>query len=164
MGIFGLLVLTTAALISNYNDIDNWSRLFFNGNLKTKIGGGDPFTIFDNDFPTAFTVLSLIGIIAIILGAIYWLAVSLSKKNNCLFTNYNLPGPITGAFMGLGGILGFIGSMVFIPYGNDFVEGGFYNYAFGYILVTVVFGLFFIIGLLIVLTTKKGRKPKKKKK
>jgi drug/metabolite transporter (DMT)-like permease len=115
------------------------------------------------DFPIAFTILSLIGIIVLISGSIYWLFHTFTGKQKCEITKFSLPGPITGALIGLGGAIGFIGSMVFIPYGND-VTSGPITYAFGYIVPTVVFGLFLLFGFIFLFTSKKGKKSSKKKK
>lgn len=159
IGVLGLIFLTTTAMISDYNDSDNWFRIFFDGRTKRKIGGVT-ISVMDNDFPMAFTVLTVIGISLIILASFYWFGHALGKKNNCFITNYRLPGPLVGTSMVLGGLLGFIGSMVFLPYGNDIVDGS-SSYAFGYISITVILGLFLLIGLLIIFTSKKGRKRRK---
>ncbi|NHK31087.1 MAG: hypothetical protein FK730_07025 [Asgard group archaeon] len=158
----GLILLTTIALVSNYVDSDNWYRIFFNGITKWRVVGIT--SIYSaTGFPVAFTVLSLIGIIAVILGSIYWLIHVLGGKRKCKFSKFKLPGPIVGVFLGLGGLIGFIGSMVFIPYGNN-VTGGFNSYASGYIVPTVILGLFLLVGAFILFTSKKGKKSSKKKK
>lgn len=162
LGVSGLIFLLTTAWVENYIDSDNWYRIFFNGNFKLRIAG---FTTTSavSGFPVAVTVLVLIGIIAIVLGTIYWLIHVLAGKKNCEFSKFRLPGPVVGVLLGLGGLIGFIGSMVFIPFGNDHT-GGFNSYAYGYIVVTVILGLFLLIGAIVLFASKKGKKSSKKKK
>jgi hypothetical protein len=160
VGVFGLIILTTTPLVSSYTDSDNWYRIIFNGNVKWRIVGFT--TIYSaSGFPIAFTYLSLIGISAIVIGSIYWLFLTFTGNKNCALTDFSLPGPITGILFSLGGIIGFIGSMIFIPYGNDVTTGGI-RYAIGYYAATIVLGLFILIGALILLTLKKGKKKRKR--
>jgi hypothetical protein len=162
LGALGLIFLTAFPVISSYTDSDNWYRIFFNAKVKWRLVGIT--TVYSaSNFPIAFTLLSLIGIIVIILGSIYWLFHTFAGKNNCALSNFRLPGPVTGVLLGLGGVIGFIGSMVFIPYGNDTTSGS-QNYAIGYIVTTLILGLFILIGAYILFTSKKGKKSSKKKK
>ncbi|NPE07256.1 MAG: hypothetical protein GNW80_03150 [Asgard group archaeon] len=162
LGALGLIILTTVALVQNYVDSDNWYRIFFNGITKWRVLGVT--SIYSaSGFQTAFTYLALIGIGFIVLGAIYWLIHELTGKRKCKLSKSKLPGPIVGVLLGFGGLVGFIGSMVFIPYGND-VTGGFNSYASGYIIPTVIMGLFILIGAIILLTSMSGKKTSKKKK
>ncbi|NHJ47064.1 MAG: hypothetical protein FK733_04680 [Asgard group archaeon] len=162
LGITGLIFLTATAVVSNYVDSDNWYRVFFNGVVKWRLIGITSIYSMSG-FPIAVTVLSLIGIIATILGSLYWFGLALTGKKKCSFTDFKLPGPMVGIIVGLGGIIGFVGSMVFIPFGNDIISGA-QHYAIGYIIPTTIFGLFILIGILILATTKKGKKTSKKKK
>jgi len=158
----GLILLAITPLISNYYDSDNWYRIFFHGITKWRIAG---FTsVYEaSGFPVYFTYLTIIGISIAVLGSIYWLIHTLSGKRKCNLTNFDLPGPFTGVLLGLGGLISFIGSMVFIPYGNN-VTGGGNTYAYGYIVTAVIFGLLLLIGVMILFTSKKGKKTSKKKK
>jgi hypothetical protein len=162
LGVSGLVLLTTLALIENYFNSDNWYRIFFNGNVKWRIAGITT-TYPASGFQIAFTYLALIGIIMIILGSIYWLGHVLAGKKNCKFSEFKLPGPIVGVLLGFGGLISFTGSMVFIPYGNGATGGG-NVYAFGYIVTAIIFGLFLLIGVFILFTSKKGKKTSKKRK
>ncbi len=158
----GLIFLALTPLISNYYDSDNWYRIFFHGITKWRIAGFT--TSYEaSGFPLHFTILSVIGISLAVLGSIYWLLHTLSGKRKCSLTNSELPGPITGFLLGLGGLISFISSMVFIPYGNNATGGG-NTYAYGYIVTAVIFGLLLIIGAMIIFSPKKAKKSSKKKK
>ncbi|MBN1331109.1 MAG: hypothetical protein JXA54_16670 [Candidatus Heimdallarchaeota archaeon] len=170
LSILGIVFLTTTAMISNYEDSNNFYRIFFNGRWKLKFQVGSIITTLDGDqddfnnpsFPLSFTILALIGMITIVIGSAYWFIHSISGKKNCSLTKYKMPGPVDGITMGIGGLVGFIGSMVFLDFGNEIIEGSNNTYAFGYIVTTIIFLIFLLVGLSILILSKK--KPKSVKK
>jgi len=163
LSILNIIFFTTTAIVSYYFNSDNFWRYFFNGNVKWRIGGTLLVT-HDDNFPSAFAIITLIGLVVIILGSLYWFGLVLTNRKKCLLTNNSLPGPFIGVLLGFGGLLGFIGNMTFIPFGNDLTEATDLSYGFGYISVTVILGLFLLAGIFILLTLKKSKKSTMKKR
>ncbi|MBD3191430.1 MAG: hypothetical protein GF308_12350 [Candidatus Heimdallarchaeota archaeon] len=153
VSITGLIILTTAPFLSDYENSGNYARIWFNGRWKTKFtvwnsiiintGTADDFS----NFPGTVPILTLIGIITIILGSLYWALLGFAGKD-CVLTNRKVPGPISGFSFLLGGIVGFVGTMLFIPFANERIENSAfdYSYAFGFIVSVVVFSLFLLLG------------------
>jgi hypothetical protein len=167
LSILGLILFFTTSFLARNEEIDNYTRIYYDGDIKTRLGDAI-LTLNDSDFPDAVTILGIIGLVLIILGSLYYLSLA-ATKNDCLLSKRKAPGPIAGILFLLGGLLGFIGLMVFLPYGIDYLETfSSFSYGFGFIFTLIITILFLLVGvfLLILTFTKKDKKriTKKKKK
>ncbi|MHA1355853.1 MAG: hypothetical protein ACTSR1_11845 [Candidatus Heimdallarchaeota archaeon] len=163
--ILGLILFFTTSFISRYETIDNFTRIFFDGDIKTRFGSLI-IVVNDSDFPDALMILGLIGLILIILGSVYTTSLAFTKKN-CYISNRKAPGPVTGMLFLLGGIIGFIGLMFVVPYALDYFETfSSFTYGFGFIYTLILVILFILLGvyLLILTFTNKDKKRSSKKK
>ena len=167
VNILGLVFLLTTPFLSRFDAIDDYTWIFYNGDSKTRFGDlivkGH-----DSDFPNAVPVLTLIGIIVVLIGCIYMTTLAISKKN-CFISNRKAPGPISGALFIFGGLIGFIGMMVCLPYATDVIDSPFdYSIGFGFVISLIIFILMLLYGIYLVVLTllnkDKKRKPRKKKK
>lgn len=165
LSVLGLILMLTTSFLSIYDDYENYFRIFYNGDTRFRAGdviiNGDA-----SDFPAAVPVLVLIGIITILLGSVYMTILALTKRD-CFISNKKAPGPISGALLVFGGLFGFIGMMVFVPFGVDRIEGNSnYDFGFGFVFTLIVFILLLLFGiyLIIVNLPKKKKKRKYKKK
>ncbi|MHA1156381.1 MAG: hypothetical protein ACTSQK_09760 [Candidatus Heimdallarchaeota archaeon] len=165
LSVLGIILMMTTPFLAINEASDQYFRIFYDGDTKWRIGNFS-FTGEDPNFPEAVPILILIGIIIIILGSSYMTVLAISNKN-CIISNRKAPGPITGIFSALGGILGFIGMMVFLAYGIDKIKSNSnYGYGFGFIFGLIVFVIFILFGayLLILTLLNKDKKRKSTKK
>lgn len=171
LSIIGVIILTTAPFLSDYENSTNFARIWFNGRWKTKFKIGNSIIInsgtaddFSN-FPGTVPILTLIGIITIIVGSLYWVLLGFAGKD-CVLTDRKAPGPISGFSFLLGGIVGFVGTMLFIPFANEHIENSIfdYSYAFGFIVTVVIFSLFILIGGYFVYLTISNKDKKRRRR
>lgn len=167
VNILGLIFLLTTPFIARFDAIDDYFRIFYNGDTKFRFNDvivhGN-----DSDFPGAVPVLALIGIIVILIGSIYMITLAISKKD-CFISNRKAPGPISGTLFFIGGLIGFIGMMVFLPYATDLLDNfSELSIGFGFVISLIIFILMMLYGIFLVILTllnkDKKRKPRKKKK
>jgi hypothetical protein len=156
--------MLTTPFIYRFDSSDYYIKIFFDGDSKTFI-----YNIIvegsDSNFPNATTIMSIIGIVIILVGVLYTLALAITK-NDCLLTKRKAPGPITGTFFLVGGLLGLIGLLVLVPHASDLFEANSnYDYGFGYIFTLIIVSLFILVGLfLLILTFTNADKKRTKKK
>ncbi len=165
LSVLGIILMMTTPFLAINNASDQYFRIFFDGDTKWRIGNFS-FTGEDSNFPEVIPILTLIGIIMTILGSAYMTALAIADKN-CFVSNRKAPGPITGLFSVLGGILGFIGMMIFLAYGIDKIESNSdYGFGLGFIFGLIVFVIFILFGayLLILSLQNKDKKRKRAKK
>lgn len=167
LGVLGFILFFTTAFIARNTASDNYTRVFFNGDIVTRLGDL-VITLNSSSFPDALFILCLIGFILIILGSAYTMTLAVANKD-CIISNRKAPGPVTGILFLLGGILGFIGLMIFIPWGMDYFESSSSStYGLGFIFTLIVMILFLLIGAFLLVLTfmnkDKKRNSKKKKK
>ena len=90
-------------------------------------------------------------------------------EKDCYISNRKAPGPVTGILLGVGGLIGFIGMMVGVPYGTDIIEANSdYTFGLSFIFSLIVFILMLLYGIFLVVLTlmnkDKKRKPQKRAK
>jgi hypothetical protein len=160
------------------SDTGDYGRIFYNGRWKTKVeifnsiiinnGGASSF----DNFTQAVPILVLIGSISIVLGSLYWFLLALSG-NDCILTNRKIPGPITGVLSIVGGVVGFIGTMIFIDFGKEpqindmsaiFLASTDLSYRFAFYFCIVIFSLYLLLGILLLFMTFTGRDKKRRRR
>ena len=114
LSILSLILFFTTSFLARNDASDNYTRVYYDGDVKIRFGDA-VLTLNDSDFPDALFILGLIGLLLIIIGSLYMTTLTLTKKN-CYLSNRKAPSPVTGIFFLLGGLLGFIGLMIFLPY------------------------------------------------
>ena len=165
LSILGLILFFTTSFLARNDASDNYTRVFYDGDFKTRFGDAI-LTLNDSNFPDALFILGLIGLVLIILGSLYYLTLA-TTNNRCLISKRNAPGPIAGLLFLLGGLIGFIGLMIFVPYGIDYLDShGSFSYGLGFIFTLIVVILFILVGVfLLALTfTNKDKRSSSKKK
>ena len=152
IAVLGIIFLLTTPFISRYEDSDNYGRIFIDGDTITRWGS---VTVegHDSDFPGAVLILGLIGIIFVLLGCAYMTLLAITEKD-CYISNRKAPGPVTGILLGIGGLIGFIGMMVGVPYGKDIIEANSaYTFGLCFIFSLIVFILMLLYGIFLVVLT-----------
>ena len=163
IAVLELIFLLATPFVSRYESSENYTRIFIDGDTKTRFGSliveGH-----DSDFPGAVLILGLIGIIFVLLGCAYMTLLALTEKD-CYISNRKAPGPVTGILLGVGGLIGFIGMMVGVPYGMDIIEASSaYSFGLSFIFSLIVFILMLLYGVFLVVLTLMNKDKKRKTK